>query len=182
MKKFKIGLGTCGGRAICTSIINANDEREAVIKYLQSIDEEASEDKINQYLSCVFEHVPKPRNKNEIKPLKKANVKRLEAICEEIVDIEEGLMYGSILFRYDNLMSAMKPGHPMEILDSLLANIYFTVTAGKEPSMDKLEETLKNFKGFKSAFAVKEMSKPIIELSDYINARKLGMDDKTSKV
>ena len=76
---------------------------------------------------------------------------------------------------YDNLMSAMKPGHPMEILDSLLANIYFTVIGGKEPPMAKLEETLRNFKGFKKAFEVKEMNKPIKELSDYIKARKLGI-------
>lgn len=176
MKKYKIGLGTCGGRAISTSIINANDEREAVIKYLLSIEEEATEEKINQYLPGVFEHIPKPRN--ELKPMKRANVKKLEAICEEVVDIEEGLMCGSILFRYDNLMSAMKPGHPMEILDSLLANIYFTVMSGKEPSMEKMEETLKNFRGFKTTFAVKEMNKPIKELSEYIKARKLGKASK----
>lgn len=178
MKKYKIALGTSGGRAISTSIINAQDERDAVIKYLQSIDEEVTDDKINQYLKGVYEHIPKPRNKDEIKPLKKANVKKLEAICEEVVDIEEGLMIGTIQFRYDNLMSAMKPGHPMEILDSLLANIYFTVTGGKEPSIAKLEETLRNFKGFKNAFDVKEMNKPIKELSDYIKARKAGMRSK----
>ena len=117
-------------------------------------------------------------NKSEIKPLKRASVKRLEQICQEVIDIEEGLMFGTIMFRYDNLMSAMKPGHPMEILDSLLANIYFTVIGGKEPPMAKLEETLRNFKGFKKAFEVKEMNKPIKELSDYIKARKLGIASK----
>lgn len=178
MKKYKINLGTCGGRAINTSIISAENERDAVIKYLQGIDEEVTEEKINQYMKGVFEHIPKPRSTVDIKPLKRANVKTLNKICEEIVDIEEGLMFGSILFQYDNLMSAMKPGHPMEILDSLLANIYFTVMGGKEPPMEKLEETLKNFKGFKTAFAVKEMNKPIKELSDYIKARKLGKASK----
>ena len=127
------------------------------------------------------ERKAKPKSTKEIKPLKRASVKTLEKICEEVVDIEEGLMFGTILFRYDNLMSAMKPGHPMEILDSLLANIYFTVMGGKEPPMEKMEETLKNFKGFKSAFAVKEMSKPIKELSDYIKVRKLGIAEKASK-
>ena len=125
--------------------------------------------------------VTKPRATKEIKPMKRASIKTLEKICEEVVDIEEGLMFGTILFRYDNLMSAMKPGHPMEILDSLLANIYFTVMGGKEPPMEKMEETLKNFRGFKSAFAVKEMSKPIKELSDYIKARKLGIAEKDSE-
>lgn len=125
--------------------------------------------------------VTKPRATKEIKPMKRASIKTLEKICEEVVDIEEGLMFGTIMFRYDNLMSAMKPGHPMEILDSILANIYFTVMGGKEPPMEKMEETLKNFRGFKSAFAVKEMNKPIRELSDYIKARKLGIAEKASK-
>lgn len=123
----------------------------------------------------------KTHKSNEIKPLKRASIKTLERICEEVIDVEEGLMFGTILFRYDNLMCAMKPGHPMEILDSILANIYFTVMGGKEPSMDKMDETLKNFKGFKSAFQVKEMSKPIKELSDYIKARKLGITEIDSK-
>lgn len=125
--------------------------------------------------------ITKPRATKEIKPMKRASIKTLEKICEEVVDIEEGLMFGTIMFRYDNLMSAMKPGHPMEILDSILANIYFTVIGGKEPPMEKMEETLKNFRGFKSAFAVKEMNKPIRELSDYIKARKLGIAEKASK-
>ncbi len=172
MKKYKINLGSCGGKAISTSIIPANDEREAVVKYLESIEEEVTEEKIETYLKGVYEHIPKPRKKDEIKPLKRANVKELEKICEDVIDIEEGLMYGAIAFRYDNLMSAMKPGHPMEILDGILANIYFTVLSGKEPPMEKLETTLKDFKGFKKAFEVKEMSKPIKALSDYIQARK----------
>lgn len=123
----------------------------------------------------------KTKTTSEIKPLKRASIKTLEKICEEVVNIEEGLMFGTILFRYDNLMSAMKPGHPMEILDSLLANIYFSVMGGKEPSMEKMEETLKSFRSFKSTFAVKEMNKPIKELADYIKARKLGMAEKANK-
>ena len=123
----------------------------------------------------------KTQKTKEIKPLKKASIKTLEKICEEIVDIEEGLMFGTIMFQYDNLMSAVKPGHPMEILDSILANIYFTVLGGQEPTIEKMEETLKNFRGFKSAFAVNEMNKPIKELSEYIEARKLGMAENSSK-
>jgi len=63
MKKFKVGLGTCGGRAIVSSVINANDKREAVIKFLQSTEEEVTEENINSYLPRTFEHIPKPRKK-----------------------------------------------------------------------------------------------------------------------
>ena len=97
-------------------------------------------------------------------------MKTLEEICQNVIDIEEGLMFGTILFKYDNLMSAMKAGHPMEILDGILANIYFTVMGNEEPPKEKLKETLEGFKTFKRTFEVKEMSKPIKDLSDYIKA------------
>ena len=95
-------------------------------------------------------------------------MKTLYEICEEVVDIEEGLMFGTIPFSYDNLMSAMKPGHPMEILDSILATIFFDVQAGKEPPREKIEETLKEFRSFKNAFKVKELNKPIKDLTEYL--------------
>ena len=33
----------------------------------------------------------------------------LQTICNEVLAVEEGLMYGTIPFEYDNLMSALKP-------------------------------------------------------------------------
>ncbi len=178
MKQYKIGLGTCGGRAICTSIIKAHDEREAVIKYLESMNEDVTEENINTYIQSTFEHIPQPRKAKEIVPISEPDIEKLQDICGEVVDIEEGLMYGMIDFRYDNLMSAMKPGHPMEILDSILANIYFTIQRGNEPAIKDMEEILKKFKSFKSAFDVKEMNKPIKELSEYIKGRKLYLESK----
>ena len=80
--------------------------------------------------------------------------------------------YGAISFSYDNLMSALKPGHPMEILDSILATIFFDVQAGKEPPREKLEETLEGFKAFKETFKVREMSRPIKDLTDYLEHTK----------
>ena len=94
----------------------------------------------------------------------------LREICEMVIDIEEGLMYGTILFNYDNLMSALKPGHPMEILDSILANIFWLVQDGEEPSEETLRETLTELKTFKKTFKVKEMKEPITALEKYINS------------
>ena len=93
---------------------------------------------------------------------------KLYDICETILTIEEGMMIGAISFEYDNLMSAMKPGHPMEFLDAILAQIYFDVIDGKEPEIDTLKKVLKEFKEFKKAFKVKEMKVPIDALSAYI--------------
>ena len=95
----------------------------------------------------------------------------LHTICNEVLTIEEGLMYGTIPFAYDNLMSALKPGHPMEILDEMLSEIFWDVQAGKEPSIEALKSTLDNFKQFRKVFKVSSMSGPIRHLTAYIKER-----------
>ncbi len=98
-------------------------------------------------------------------------MKTLFEICEDVVDIEEGLMYGTIGFSYDNLMSAMKPGHPMEILDGILATIFWDVQVGNEPPRENIEQTIKDFKAFKKAFKVKELNRPIKDLEAYLKQK-----------
>lgn len=101
-----------------------------------------------------------------------ADIKKLTQICSDLAEIEMGLMEGEIDFSYDNLMSAMKPGHPCEIMDGILSNIYYPAMGGKEPPMETMEKTLKDLNGFAKAFKIKEMKTPLQELADYINARK----------
>lgn len=93
----------------------------------------------------------------------------LNDICQEILAIEEGLDCGTIAFTCDNLASAMKCGHPVEIFDNIIAEIFWDVQAGKQPEKDKLENVLKGLKRFKRSFKVKELSKPIKDLSNYID-------------
>lgn len=94
---------------------------------------------------------------------------KLNDICQEILAIEEGLDCGNITFTYDNLSSAMKCGHPAEIFDSIIAEIFWDIQAGKEPDRDRLENVLKGLKRFKRSFKVKELSKPIKDLEAYLN-------------
>ena len=89
-------------------------------------------------------------------------------ICNEIGQIEEGLSCGRISFTYDNLMCAMKPGHPAELLDNVLAQIGWDVFDGKPVELDRVKEWLKDLKGFKTAFKVKELSKSIKHVQEYI--------------
>lgn len=91
-------------------------------------------------------------------------------ICQEILAIEEGLDCGTIAFTYDNLSSAMKCGHPVEILDNIIAELFWDIQAGNEPAKDKLENVLKGLKRFKRNFKVKELSKPIKDLEAYLNS------------
>lgn len=94
----------------------------------------------------------------------------LNDICQEILAIEEGLDCGTIAFTYDNLYSAMKCGHPVEILDNIIAEIFWDIQAGKEPEIDKLENVLEGLNRFKRNFKVKELSKPIKDLEAYLNS------------
>ncbi len=89
-------------------------------------------------------------------------------ITEEVMDIEEGLMYGTISFTYDKLMSAMKPCHPMEILDRIIAEIFWDVRAGREPELDNVKNVISNMKSFKECFKVKELGNVIKHLEAYV--------------
>lgn len=80
-------------------------------------------------------------------------------------------MYGEIQFSYDKLASAMKLGHPADILDEIISEIFFDVMEGKEPEKEKVENVLNGLKRFKSSFKVKELTKPINDLRNYINER-----------
>ena len=88
-------------------------------------------------------------------------------ICHEIAGKIEGLLYGTIEFKYDNMMSAMKPGHPGEILDDILSIIGWDVFGGKVPTNEKVQETIAGLEEFQSAFGV-DLQKQINDLKNYI--------------
>jgi hypothetical protein len=92
-------------------------------------------------------------------------------ICHRIGEIEEKLMYGEIEFSYDKLMSAMKCGHPAEILDDVLSIIGWDVFAGKEPPIEKVEETLEGLKTFQATFKV-NLKGIIKDLNEYLNEQR----------
>lgn len=93
----------------------------------------------------------------------------LKDICTELLSVMEGLQEGTVHFTYDNLASAMKYGHPVEILDDVIADFVFDVTDGKEPDKKTVENVLKGLKRFKRSFKVKELSKPIKDLTAYLS-------------
>lgn len=96
---------------------------------------------------------------------------KLYDICKEIAVVEDKLAYGEIEFSYDKLMSAMKPGHPADILDDILSIIGWDVFAGIEPPIEKVEQTLKGLKSFQSTFKV-DLKEIINHLKEYIAEHK----------
>lgn len=93
-------------------------------------------------------------------------------ICTEIAEVEEGLAYGEVKFTFDNLMCAIKPGHPADLLDDILSEIGWDVQKGITPERSKLEQVLKELKGFKATFKIKELGVPIKHLKEYLDETK----------
>ena len=91
----------------------------------------------------------------------------LYEICMEIAEIERKLDFGELPFSYDNLMCAMKPGHPVEFLDDVLATIFYDVCANKVPNIKKVKKTISGLEDFQKTFKV-DLKKQIKELKQYI--------------
>ena len=89
-------------------------------------------------------------------------------VCTAIAIVEDKLAYGEIDFYYDNLMSAMKPGHPADILDDILSQIGWDVQAGKPVELERVKSMLEDLKGFKETFRVKELKDAIRLTEQYV--------------
>ena len=94
-------------------------------------------------------------------------------IFKEIADVDNGLAEGRVKFTMDNLMMAMCPGHPADLLDDLIFEIgeQLFVDPSANIELDKIKEFSKDLKRFRSAYKIKELAKPIKELKEYIEAR-----------
>lgn len=94
--------------------------------------------------------------------------KSLNEICDHLMEIEEGLMYGQINFHYDALMSAMKPGHPAMILDSIMAPVFLPTLYGNDVEIDKVIKLHDDLSDFMGSVKVKELRQVIKELKTFI--------------
>lgn len=100
-------------------------------------------------------------------------MKTLYDICQMISDVEEALAYNQISFSYDNLMCAMKPGHPADILDDILSIIGWEVLERKTPEKEKVKKVYELLKDFQESFKIKELTKAINALEEYLTPPKI---------
>lgn len=92
----------------------------------------------------------------------------LKNICTEVLVIAEKLEYGEISFTYDKLACAMKMGHPCEFITEALSDVFLKVRDGVTPTKKEVDDLLKALKRIKRNFKISELSKPIKELTTYI--------------
>ena len=91
-----------------------------------------------------------------------------KTICMEILAIAEGMEEGTVSFTYDNLSSAMKMGHPAEFLMGALDEVFDEIQNETIPTKGKADAHLKSLKRFQRSFKIKELSKPIKDLTNYL--------------
>ncbi len=99
----------------------------------------------------------------------------LQDICQEIAAIEEGMLYGKIPFTVDNLMCAMKPGHPAYLLDDILSELSWDAMEGKEVAPERVKAWVKELKSFRRAFKVKELAAPIRHAEEYLRSQETAV-------
>lgn len=90
-------------------------------------------------------------------------------ICLEALAVAEGMENGTVSFTYDKLASAMKMGHPAEFLMECLDDVFNEIQNDIAPKKEKAVRLLKGLKRIQRNFKIKELSKPIKDLSTYID-------------
>lgn len=86
---------------------------------------------------------------------------KLKEICYRIAEIENDLMFGQIDFSYDRLLTVMGAGHPADILDSILAPVFWPASVDANVNDEAVRILYKNLTTFKNDFRIKELT-PII--------------------
>lgn len=89
-------------------------------------------------------------------------------VFQEISSIADGMTTGRISFSVDKVSSAMKCGHPGDMLSEMVGYFLFSFTPEDEIPADQLEIFLKDLKRFKRSFKVKELSGPIKTLEEHL--------------
>lgn len=95
-------------------------------------------------------------------------MEKLKIIFQELSSIADGMTSGRISFSVDKVSSAMKCGHPGDMLSEMVGYFLFSFTPEDEVPADQLEIFLKDLKRFKRSFKVKELSVPIKALEEHL--------------
>ena len=96
-------------------------------------------------------------------------------ICKEIAQVENGLAYGQIQFCYDNMMCAMKPGHPADILDDIFGDVGNELYLNHDAAipMPRIKKLRKDLKEFSKDFKISELDSVIRDLDTIIGGEDL---------
>ena len=103
-------------------------------------------------------------------------MKDLKEICLKIADLEGDIMYGAVSFSYDKMMSAMGCGHPAEILDMILAPVFWPVIRDRDVEISEVKNLYSQLISYKNSLQVAELGPLIEELRIYLQENGVEMD------
>lgn len=96
----------------------------------------------------------------------------LENIRTEILGIATDMGYGNITYSKKKSKAAIQHGKPEDFLREITIAFWAKIKSNRTPENEKenIEAFLPILREFKKEFKVKELSKPIKELTDYLSS------------
>ncbi len=88
----------------------------------------------------------------------------IKEICNRIFELEGELIYGRVAFTSDKLMSAMGCCHPSNMLNTILAPVWYA----SKPEIGKVEEMYSSLVSFNNSYNIYELKSILEDLRIYL--------------
>ena len=95
---------------------------------------------------------------------------KLNEIADQLLDIANGIEYNNISYFNPLLVSVQNKAKPDDLLLAIAVSIKNDITNGKLPSKQELSAVLQELKMIGKNYKIKELKKPIADLTAYLNS------------
>ena len=95
---------------------------------------------------------------------------KLNEIADQLLDIANGIEYNNISYFNPLLVSVQNKAKPDDLLLAIAVSIKNDITNGKLPSKQELSAVLQKLKMIGKNYKIKELKKPIADLTAYLNS------------
>ena len=95
---------------------------------------------------------------------------KLNEIADQLLDIANGIEYNNISYFNPLLVSVQNKAKPDDLLLAIAVSIKNDITNGKLPSKQELSAVLQKLKMIGKNYKIKELKKPITDLTTYLNS------------
>ena len=95
---------------------------------------------------------------------------KLNEIADQLLDIANGIEYNNISYFNPLLVSVQNKAKPDDLLLAIAVSIKNDITNGKLPSKQELSAVLHELKMIGKNYKIKELKKPIADLTAYLNS------------
>ena len=95
---------------------------------------------------------------------------KLNEIADQFLDIANGIEYNNISCFNPLLVSVQNKAKPDDLLLAVAVSIKNDITNGKLPSKQELSAVLQKLKMIGKNYKIKELKKPIVDLTAYLDS------------